>query len=425
MGDKLHPCYSSSACHAVARMHLPIAPRCNIQCNYCNRQYDCQNESRPGVTSQVLTPRQALTKYQSVKQRLPKLGVNGIAGPGDALANWQQTKQTLRLIRQEDQNVLFCLSTNGLMLPECGDELIELGVDHVTITINAIDPAIAARIYRVVRYQGKIYKGIEAAQMLVGNQLQGLQYLAERGVKVKVNTVLIPGLNDGHIEAVARTVSQLGAFIENIMPLIPVAGSAFFTYPSPDENQLAQARQTGSRFITQMTHCNQCRADAVGFLSSTPNQTAAATKEKKAGQGAYKIAVASKWGIAVDQHFGHATVFSVFQGREQNWQFIGQRQVKAYCNGAESCGEKESLEKNFIETFSDCDAVVSMRIGYHVKQWLEREGIVTVEANDTIVHGLSLAHAQLSARNLLPKAGRLSVEASDSEEISVPHCLEH
>ena len=28
--------------------------RCNIQCNYCDRKFDCTNESRPGVTSGVL-----------------------------------------------------------------------------------------------------------------------------------------------------------------------------------------------------------------------------------------------------------------------------------------------------------------------------------------------------------------------------------
>ena len=32
-----HPCYSAEAHTKYARMHLPVAPACNIQCNYCNR----------------------------------------------------------------------------------------------------------------------------------------------------------------------------------------------------------------------------------------------------------------------------------------------------------------------------------------------------------------------------------------------------
>ena len=55
-----HPCFSKDAHKKYGRVHLPVAPRCNIQCNFCNRKYDCMNESRPGVTSAVLTPQQAL-----------------------------------------------------------------------------------------------------------------------------------------------------------------------------------------------------------------------------------------------------------------------------------------------------------------------------------------------------------------------------
>jgi len=51
-----HPCYSEDAHHHFARMHVAVAPACNIQCHYCNRKYDCANESRPGVVSEVLTP---------------------------------------------------------------------------------------------------------------------------------------------------------------------------------------------------------------------------------------------------------------------------------------------------------------------------------------------------------------------------------
>ena len=40
---KNHPCYSEEAHHHYARMHVAVAPACNIQCNYCNRKYDCAN----------------------------------------------------------------------------------------------------------------------------------------------------------------------------------------------------------------------------------------------------------------------------------------------------------------------------------------------------------------------------------------------
>lgn len=42
---KDHPCYSEEAHHYFARMHVAVAPACNIQCNYCNRKYDCANSN--------------------------------------------------------------------------------------------------------------------------------------------------------------------------------------------------------------------------------------------------------------------------------------------------------------------------------------------------------------------------------------------
>lgn len=95
-----HPCFCEDAHHTFARMHLPVAPKCNIQCNYCNRKFDCCNESRPGVTSEVLDPQQALAKVKAVKEAIPQLSVIGIAGPGDPLAN-ENTFQALELIGKE------------------------------------------------------------------------------------------------------------------------------------------------------------------------------------------------------------------------------------------------------------------------------------------------------------------------------------
>ena len=84
---KNHPCYSEEAHHYFARMHVAVAPACNIQCNYCNRKYDCANESRPGVVSEQLTPEQAVKKVLAVAATIPQMTVLGIAGPGDPLAN--------------------------------------------------------------------------------------------------------------------------------------------------------------------------------------------------------------------------------------------------------------------------------------------------------------------------------------------------
>lgn len=261
-----HPCYSNQAMHKYARMHLPVAPRCNISCNYCNRKFDCVNESRPGVTSEILTPKAAWQKFNLVKAKIKNLSVVGIAGPGDALADWDNTKEAIKLIKTTNPEILFCLSTNGLMLPDYAEEMVELGLKHVTVTVNCLDPEIGARIYRYVHYRGHRYEGRKGAGVLLDNQLAGIEYLAQHEVLVKVNVVMINGINAHHIPDVVKKVRDLGAFMTNIMPLIPAHGSPFAGFPQTGRKELEEVRKACQAYLRQMRHCRQCRADAIGML---------------------------------------------------------------------------------------------------------------------------------------------------------------
>lgn len=110
---KNHPCFSEEAHHYFARMHVAVAPACNIQCNYCNRKYDCANESRPGVASEKLTPDQAVRKVIAVANEVPQLSVLGIAGPGDACYDWKKTRATFERVAREIPDIRLCISRTG------------------------------------------------------------------------------------------------------------------------------------------------------------------------------------------------------------------------------------------------------------------------------------------------------------------------
>lgn len=263
---ELHPCYHQEAQVQFARIHLAVAPRCNIQCNYCSRRYDCVSENRPGVTSERLSPDGALQRLKVVSRVLPQLTVVGIAGPGDALANAQQTFKTFELVSKFFPDLQLCFATNGLALPDHLDEIKAHAINFVTITINAIDPAVGARIVAWARYRGTTYRGEEAAELLISQQQIGLQGLVEQGVRVKVNTVLIPGINDQHIPEIAKKVGAMGAYVLNITPLIPVPDTPFADCPPPSLRHIYAIRRTCKPYINIMTHCRQCRADAVGLL---------------------------------------------------------------------------------------------------------------------------------------------------------------
>ncbi len=258
-----HPCYSDKACHAFGRCHLPVAPKCNIQCNYCIRDFDCVNESRPGVTSKVLTPEEGLDLVRKVVKDYPFVKVIGIAGPGEPLAN-PETFEALRLVHEEFPHLIMCLSTNGLMLPESIEELAKYDVGNVTVTLNAVDPAIGEKIYSWVEYNGKKYHGREAAELLLSQQLKGIEMAVAKKTFVKINTVYIPGVNDEHIPEIAKKAGEMGAFTFNVIPLIPQYKFASITPPTPTEKREMQDRC--AQYIKQMRHCARCRADAIGKL---------------------------------------------------------------------------------------------------------------------------------------------------------------
>jgi nitrogen fixation protein NifB len=258
-----HPCFSESAHHKFGRIHLPVAPACNIQCNYCIRKFDCANESRPGVTSRVFSVEESLERVRTLVERSGRLSVVGIAGPGDPLAN-SATFDVMRAVHREFPELILCVSTNGLLLPDRLEDLVKSGVRSLTITINSVFPETAEKVYAWVGKGRNRYTGREAAERLLCSQWKGLSNAIEAGLIVKINTVFIPGVNDTEIPLIAKLAGETGAEIMNILPLIPQA--AFGHLERPSREDIARMRETCRKHIPQMTHCKQCRADACGIL---------------------------------------------------------------------------------------------------------------------------------------------------------------
>ena len=259
----------------VGRAHVPVAPKCNIFCNFCTRDIN-NDEDRPGVTSCIMKPDDAINHVNNVTADGP-ISVVGVAGPGDSLAN-EETFEFFEKLAKEQQDLIKCMSTNGLLLPKYADKLAELGVNSVTVTINAIDPNIGMEIYSFINYEGKIYKGYEAAKILIENQLEGVEKAAANGLVVKVNSVLIPGVNDEHIVEIAREVEKRGAALMNVLPLIPLAKMKHLR--KPDCSMMEKVREEVEEIIPVFRACTQCRADAYGVpgkksedhhLGMTPN----------------------------------------------------------------------------------------------------------------------------------------------------------
>lgn len=257
---KTHPCFSTGAKSNKGRVHLPVSPGCNINCNFCKRDLN-DVDNRPGVASGIITPEEAVDVVRRAVKLCPDITVAGVAGPGDTLAT-PYALRTFRLVKQEFPNIIKCMSTNGLLLPLHADEIAEVGIDSLTVTVNAVNPDIQSQICADIVWNGKRYTGREAAEILIENQLSGIEKVAKAGVTVKVNTVLIPEINAGHVEEVAKSVSKLGAKIYNIIPLIPQHNLDWCSAPGCD--LISKTRLQAEQYIKVFRHCQRCRADAAG-----------------------------------------------------------------------------------------------------------------------------------------------------------------
>jgi nitrogenase cofactor biosynthesis protein NifB len=384
VNNKKHPCFSLSCAAAYGRIHLPVAPKCNIQCNYCRRRFDCANESRPGVSSKILLPREAWERFLAAKKIMPNLSVVGIAGPGDALANAEETFETLRLIRNTDRGILFCVSTNGLLLPEYAERLRDSGVTHITVTVNTLNAETGGRIYRYVDYQGKRLMRDKGAEILLQNQIEGITKAVGLGILCKVNIVMLKGLNDREIPLIVEKVRDLGVSISNIMQLIPVKGSLFQDMPLVSAAQIGLLRKKCETVLPQMYHCKQCRADAFGtltddmshvFIERAAEDKKTETPETGTQNDRLQFAVSSKDGSIVDLHFGHTKVFFIYEYKNGKVLLKEKRTVENYCSGTEACAKNANRLEAVIGAIEDCNGVIAMRVGNAPEHALSNRGV--------------------------------------------------
>jgi nitrogen fixation protein NifB len=389
-----HPCFHPHSQKKCGRVHLPIADKCNVQCNFCNRKYDCANESRPGVTSHLMTPAQSVEYLAAALTREPRITVAGIAGPGDPFANPERTLETLRLVRERFPAILLCVASNGLNVAPYVDALAGLQVGHMTITVNAVDSAVGAQVYSWVRKHPRVHRGEEGAKVLLENQLEAIRRLKAAGIMVKVNTVVIPGINDFHVADIAQEVSALGVDVLNCMPLRPTAETPFATIAEPDSTHMAKVRALAACFLPQMYHCTRCRSDAAGMLGEDHSAElnacpapAAVESPTHPAQRRTCVAVASWEGLLINQYLGEAASLRVYRRTDLGYEFLEDRHTPAV-------GAGDARWHHLADILADCHSVLVAGAGERPRQILSTSGVNVLEVEGLIADTLETFHRQ-------------------------------
>jgi nitrogen fixation protein NifB len=358
----------------------------------------------------LLAPRQALEYVSRVLEAEPRITVAGIAGPGDPLANPQETLETMRLLRERFPHLLLCLSSNGLAAPHFLDDIAAYA-SHVTLTINAVDPEIGGRIYAWARDGKVVHRGPAAAALLWDRQQTALTGLKERGVIVKVNTIIIPGVNQEHAPLVAARVAALGADLHNLMPMYPNADTPFASIDEPSGETMGHLRSLCSPHISQMSHCTRCRADAVGLLGHDRStemhgclQQCSRLASPADPERPY-VAVASREGQLVNLHLGQAERFQIWGPKGEGFTLIEERPAPPPGGGGTRWFDLAQMLK-------DCRAVLVSGIGETPRLVLEESGVNPLEMEGFIVLGLQAVYegldaSALKARTIKPCQGAM------------------
>ena len=268
------------------------------------------------------------------------------------------------------------MATNGLQIGPHIEELAELKVSHVTLTINAVDPQIGSRVYAWMRDGTRVMHGVPAAELLLQRQLAAIHGLKAKGVTVKVNVIVLPGINESHVAEVARTVAAAGADLLNCIPLYPVKGTTFEDLPPLSPEQIHALRREAETFLPQMSHCTRCRADAVGLLGEAMDLGLLQTLKNCATGGNLSerpyIAVASAEGVLVNLHLGDADRLLIFGPDGQG----GFRQVDNRSTPPSGGGRQRWQDLATI--LGDCRAVLVSGVGKIPQEVLAEAGIRVV-----------------------------------------------
>jgi nitrogen fixation protein NifB len=208
------------------KVKLPVAALSDIR-----TVFDLNEHEHP-VT--ILNPFQAVGLLENaVNNAGDRLAYAEIAGPGEPFANPEETVKTIELIRNKYPELKVTVGTNGLNASFYADKLARLKVSRLTMTINAVDAKIGSRIYSAVNYNGFVYKGEEGAEVLVLSQLDAIEKLLGYRINVRINTILIPGVNDRHIGDIEKKVKELGIGMIHLKMKVPEDYPSYMTgiYP--------------------------------------------------------------------------------------------------------------------------------------------------------------------------------------------------
>jgi nitrogen fixation protein NifB len=249
-----------------------------------------------------------------------------------------------------------------------------------------VDPKIGKDVYSWIRTHKKVYRGEEAASILLEEQLTAILLLKKQGITVKINSIILPGINEGHFADIALKVKSLGADVMNCIPVFPNADTVFSGMTAPDAQTVSSARNAASDHIKLMTHCARCRADAAGLLGKDFEESKNmirefASKPLVPEDDRPFVAVSTEEGQLVNLHLGESGKLNIYAKTPNGFKFVEERKTP-------DAGSGDFRWMQLAVTLKDCRALLTSGVGSNPLNILQQSGIRVIQMTGLIDEGL-------------------------------------
>nr|WP_220185892.1 GTP 3',8-cyclase MoaA [Paenactinomyces guangxiensis] len=167
-------------------LRISVTDRCNFRCRYC------MPEEMYGPDYPFL-PREKLLTFEEITRLVrifSSLGVTKIRITGGEPLLRKDLPQLIRMIASIPSVKDIALTTNGVLLKKQATLLKKAGLERINVSLDTLN--------------NDLFTRLNSRKYRVEQVLEGIEAAARAGLRVKINMVVMKGVNDGEIVSIAR-----------------------------------------------------------------------------------------------------------------------------------------------------------------------------------------------------------------------------
>ncbi|WP_456388577.1 dinitrogenase iron-molybdenum cofactor biosynthesis protein [Desulfolithobacter sp.] len=349
------------------RLTLPVAVRANSRIRFAPM----------AMVSRAMLPQEALNRLESRLNEGMDIHRVILDGPGDPLAEIEPTLTTLDLLQRLYPDKESSLTTLGLGAARHAGTLAAKGVKEVTLLVDAVTTETAEKLYAWIRPDRRTIPLSRSTALLVAEQREAVKALVRYGINVCIQTTVYPGINDDHVEDIARQMSELGADAMTLVPFFPSAEDQEGPGPT-NQARMNQIMEQCAKFLDVTIQKDRKPTDT---LSDNTDSHSSAFTPILPGPSRKRpnVAVVSDSGMEIDIHLGQADRILIYGPRKDGLTcLLEARSVPATKKGG---SRWETLARTCLY---DCFALLAADAGERPRKILGSLGIRVLTTQDNI-----------------------------------------